>query len=230
MSIVKVLPELRAGGGAQMALDGGLLATAEQVIARRYTWAPPALSLGRFQRFDPLPPGSPPLPFDVVRRPTGGRAVLHGEAFEWSFAVAFPPGVLGGGARAAVDVRTPYALVAVAFAAALQELGVTLDGGRETPYRRSALCFRSTLRYDLCSRGQKLVAMAQARSGGRALVHGSVLLSAPPPEMVQAVEALLGEPWEGEGLAGAGIVLAPDMLWAAVLRHLETGLRRLTRR
>ena len=88
MSIVKVLPELRAGGGAQMALDEGLLETAEEVIARRYTWAPPALSLGKFQELQ-LVPG---LPFDVVRRPTGGRAVLHGEEFEWSFAVAFPPG------------------------------------------------------------------------------------------------------------------------------------------
>jgi lipoate-protein ligase A len=212
-----------------MALDSGLLATAEEVIARRYTWAPPALSLGRFQRFEPLPPTAPPLPFDVVRRPTGGRAVLHGEAFEWSFAVAFPSGLFAG-PRATVDVKTPYALVAVAFAAALQELGVTLDATRETPYRRSALCFASTLRYDLCSRGQKLVAMAQARSGGRALVHGSVLLAAPPAEMARAAEALLGEPWEGEGMAGAGIVLAPEMLWAAVLRHLERALRRLTRR
>ncbi len=100
MSIVKILPDFRSGGGAQMALDIGLLETVDEVIARRYTWAPPALSIGKFQEVETVPG----LPFEVVRRPTGGRAVLHGEGFEWSFAVAFPPGVPTEGPRAAVDV------------------------------------------------------------------------------------------------------------------------------
>jgi len=92
VSIVKILPDIRTGGGPQMALDAGLLETVDEVMARRYTWAPPALSVGKFQDVG-LVPG---LPFEVVRRPSGGRAVLHGEAFEWSFAVAFPPGVPSG--------------------------------------------------------------------------------------------------------------------------------------
>ena len=205
-----------------MALDSGLLETAEGVIARRYTWAPPALSLGRFQEFEAVPG----LPLDVVRRPSGGRAVLHGETFEWSFAVAFPPGVPGGGPRASVDVGGPYGLVAVAFAAALTELGVTLDGRGETPYQRSALCFAGALRYDLCARGEKIVAMAQAKKEGRSLVHGSVLMRRPPRELTEVVEALLGEPWQGEGLAAAGIVLAPETIWNATLLRLEAALRR----
>ena len=73
MSIVKVLPELCAPGAAQMALDAGLLETADEVIARRYMWSPPALSLGKFQEYAPVAG----LPFEVVRRPTGGRAILH---------------------------------------------------------------------------------------------------------------------------------------------------------
>ena len=223
MSIVKVLPELRAPGSAQMALDTGLLDTAEEVIARRYVWAPPALSLGKFQKYEPVPG----VPFDVVRRPSGGRAVLHGEEFEWSFAVAFPPGALGAGAGAGVDVATSYGLVAAAFAAALDELGVTLDGNREAPYQRSALCFAGALRHDLLSRGEKIVAVAQARREGRVLVHGSVLERRPPDELVQVVEALLGEPWQGEGLAGAGQVLVQETLWNGVLARLEGGLRTL---
>ena len=201
MSIVKILPDFRSGGGAQMALDTGLLETVDEVIARRYTWAPPALSIGKFQELQTVPG----LPFEVVRRPSGGRAVLHGEAFEWSFAVAFPPGVPGGGPRAAVDVGGPYGLVAAAFAAALEELGVTLDGSGEVPYQRSALCFAGALRYDLCCRGEKVVAIAQAKKEGRTLVHGSFLMERPPDELVLAVEALVGENWQAEGLAGAGV-------------------------
>jgi len=223
MSIVKVLPELRAGGGAQMALDTGLLLTAETVIARRYLWAPPALSLGKFQKYDPVPG----VPFEVVRRPTGGRAVLHGEGFEWSFAVAFPPGALGAGPGAGVDVTTPYDVVAGAFAGALTDLGVTLDESRAEPYRRSALCFAGALRHDILSRGEKLVAIAQAKHEGRTLVHGSVLECRPPDELVQVAETLLGEPWQGEGLAGAGQTIAPEMIWNRVLVSLETSLRAL---
>ena len=221
MSIVKILPDFRSGGGAQMALDAGLLETVDEVIARRYTWAPPALSIGKFQELQVVPG----LPFEIVRRPSGGRAVLHGEEFEWSFAVALPPGVPSGGPRAAVDVGGPYGIVAAAFAGALRELGVTLDGSGETPYQRSALCFAGALRYDICARGQKIVAIAQAKREGRTLVHGSVLMRRPPDELVLAVEALLGEPWQGEGLAGAGVVLAPETIWNATLRRLEAVLR-----
>jgi lipoate-protein ligase A len=223
VSIVKVLPEYRAGGGEQMALDEGLLETVEEVIARRYTWAPPALSIGKFQELQ-LVQG---LPFQVVRRPTGGRAVLHGEAFEWSFAVAFPPGVPSAGPRAAVDVGGPYGLVALAFTAALRELGVMLDDPGEVAYQRSALCFAGALRYDICSRGQKVVAIAQAKKEGRTLVHGSFLMERPPAELTLAVEALVGEVWESEGLAGSGAMLAPETIWNTTLRKLEVALRKL---
>jgi lipoate-protein ligase A len=223
VSIVKILPDFRSGGGAQMAFDAGLLETVDGVIARRYTWAPPALSIGKFQELQVVPG----LPFEVVRRPTGGRAVLHGETFEWSFAVAFPPGVPVRGPRAAVDVGGPYGLVAAAFAAALTELGVTLDGSGEVPYQRSALCFAGALRYDICSRGEKIVAIAQAKREGRTLVHGSFLMERPPHELVLAVEALVGEPWQAAGLAGAGVVLAPETVWNTTLLRLEAALRRI---
>lgn len=224
MSIVQVLPDLRASGAAQMALDTGLLQTADRVIARKYSWAPVALSLGRFQKYEAVPG----LPFDVVRRPSGGRAVLHGEDFEWSFAVALPPGALGAGTRAGADAAKPYDMVTGAFAGALEALGVQLDDGRDQPYHLSTLCFATSLRHDLLARGEKLVAVAQARVGGRVLVHGSVLQRRPPDELVQVAETLLGEPWQGDGLAGAGYVLAPEMVWRRVLVRLEAALRAVT--
>lgn len=216
-----MLPDLLAAGGVQMALDGGLLQTVESVLARRYTWSPPALSLGKFQRVAL----APQLPFDVVRRPSGGRAVLHGEDFEWSFAVAFPPGTFGDRPSASVDLQTPYGLVAGAFAGALEELGAVLDGSDETACRRSSFCFATIMRHDLMARGEKIVAIAQARDRGRVLVHGSVLERRPSREYTQAAEILLGEPWEGDGLAGGGYSVVRDTLWRGVLARLEAGLR-----
>jgi lipoate-protein ligase A len=222
VSVVRVLPELRAAGGAQMALDAGLLDTAEGVLARRYTWAPPAVSVGKFQS---VPAAAAELPFTVVRRPTGGRAVLHGEGFEWSFAVVFPPGAPGAHGP---DPATPYDAVAGAFAGAFGDRELSLDASREESYRHSPLCFASALRHDLFARGEKVVAIAQARRRGRVLVHGSVLERRPPDELIEAVERLFAEPWRGEGLAGAGAMLAPEMIWTRVLVRLEAALRGLT--
>ena len=100
-----------------------------------------------------------------------------------------------------------------------------MDEGRTEPYHRSALCFAGALRHDILSRGEKLVAIAQAKHGGRTLVHGSVLERRPPDELVQVAETLLGEPWQSDGLAGAGHTLAPEMIWNRVLAGLETSLR-----
>jgi lipoate-protein ligase A len=215
VSLVRWLPPLEAGGGVQMAFDDGLLETAERVIARQYTWDPPALSLGKFQQ---VVLGRP-LPFEVVRRPSGGRAVLHGAAFEWSFAVVFPAGALRD-----ERVATPYELVSGAFAAALRAAGVPLDVTRAEPYQRSALCFASALRHDLLAGGSKLVAVAQARRGTRTLVHGSVLERRPPLQLVAAAEELLDEPWRGGGLEAGGVVVARERLWRAVLEQLEAAL------
>jgi hypothetical protein len=124
-------------------------------------------------------------------------------------------------------VDVPYDLVAGSFAAALTALGVTLDDERVEPYHRSALCFATSLRHDLSARGEKLVAVAQARAGGRVLVHGSVLERRPPEELTQVAETLLDEPWQGEGLAGAGYLLGADMIWRRVLVRLEAALRGL---
>jgi hypothetical protein len=136
------------------------------------------------------------LPFDIVRRPSGGRAVLHGADFEWSFAVVFPPGAARNGNR----VDTTYALVSAAMADALRAAGVTLTAEREEPYRRSALCFATSLRHDLHAAAGKVVAVAQVRRGGATLVHGSVMERRPPAMLTDVVERLVGEPWSGEGM------------------------------
>ena len=224
------LPLLRACGDEQMACDERLLAGTADIaepgsqrpVVRRYLWSPPAVSLGRFQE---LSAGArralEAAGLDVVCRPSGGRLVLHGEGFEWSFAVVWPAGALPYGTRA------PYRLVHAAMAAALSELGVAPDATRDEPYARSPLCFASALRHDLLVAGAKAVAVAQSQRGGRCLVHGSVLERRPPARLCAAVEAATGERWQAEGLAAGGA--APDgaTLWSAFIGHLT---REATRR
>ena len=237
------LPLLRASGDRQMGIDEGLLedadpgptgpgdaggpigtvdpaglvghAAASALTARRYLWSPPAVSLGRFQELSAAARSAlAGAGLDVVRRPSGGRLVLHGEGFEWSFAVVWPAGALPFGTRA------PYRLVRAAMAGALSDVGVAPDDARDEPYTRSPLCFASALRHDLLVAGTKAVAVAQCQRDGRCLVHGSVLERRPPAALVAAVEAAVGQPWEGAGLAGAEIVPDGATLWAAFVDRL----------
>ena len=217
------LPLLRASGEEQMARDARLLDEVTVLTVRRYLWSPAAVSLGKFQ--PELRPGAraalAAAGIDVVRRPSGGRLVLHGEGFEWSFAVAVPPGLLPYGTHAA------YRLVRAAMAAALTEAGARPDAVRDEPYARSALCFSSALRHDLLVAGAKAVAVAQVRHGDRHLVHGSVLERRPPAGLVAAIEAAAGEPWRADGLASSG--LAPDgaALWRRFVIALDAALQRV---
>ncbi|MFI5048219.1 MAG: biotin/lipoate A/B protein ligase family protein, partial [Acidimicrobiia bacterium] len=80
----RLIDDLDAGidAGGQMAADHALLAgvaAGETPALRLYRWVPPALSLGRFQPEDDVDRDAcERLGVDVVRRPTGGRGLLHG--------------------------------------------------------------------------------------------------------------------------------------------------------
>ena len=210
-----VLPPAAADGAAQMARDEELLETARGTVARRYVWEPPAISLGKFQEVD----ATSGLGVEVVRRPTGGRAVLHGAGFEWSFAVVFPLVELGS-----PSLQGSYRFVTTALRRAFEREGVRFDDSREVPYQRSALCFTTALRHDLLVAGDKVVAVAQARRGRNVLVHGSVLERRPPEGLVAAIERLVGEPWRGEGLAATGLAVDADRVWERFTAHLEAAL------
>jgi lipoate-protein ligase A len=88
-----LLPLLDADGERQMAIDRWMLAAVGQnglppALLRFYTWSVPTVSLGRHQRqaHASLPPD-----VAVVRRPSGGAAVLHGGDLCYALALASPP-------------------------------------------------------------------------------------------------------------------------------------------
>jgi lipoate-protein ligase A len=155
-----------------MAIDHALAECLEPGagVLRLYRWSRPTLSLGRNE-----PAAVHPLDalrakgLDLVRRPTGGRAVLHDA--ELTYAVAAP--LVGWGTRAA------YRAINGALAAALRSLGAPVGlADEELPALApdAGPCFGSPAAGEVVASGRKLVGSAQARIGGAFLQHGSILL------------------------------------------------------
>jgi lipoate-protein ligase A len=167
-------------GVENMAIDEALLTTARRAgwcVLRVYTWSRPTLSVGRHQAardvYDPLIARD--LGIDVVRRLTGGRAVLHHR--EVTYSVAAP--------LVSTDpVRTWYASVNGILTRALRALGVPAalaarNGRAAVP--GSAPCFEHPAEGEVVVDGRKLVGSALVREGGALLQHGSILLEDDQP-------------------------------------------------
>jgi lipoyl(octanoyl) transferase len=177
-----------------MALDEVLL---ESVIAggppvvRFYTWQPPTLSLGVNQPVREVDRAACATQgFGLVRRLTGGRAVLHHHELTYSIVARENDSHVSGG------VIESYRKISAALVAGLRDLGAVvaltapdralirsiaqarrereLDEKAETSH--GAVCFDAASAYELTARGRKLVGSAQARRGGALLQHGSILL------------------------------------------------------
>ncbi len=168
--------------GMNMALDEAILSACEAGTApptlRVYGWQPPALSLGYAQRVDKEvnTDACRRYGIDIVRRPTGGRAVLHDDEVTYSVVM---PITLHDGTRTLTE---HYHLIGRALAAALAHLGLEVRLAR--PQRAvkerqapSPACFAALSRYELSVEGKKLVGSAQKRGQQALLQHGSIPLS-----------------------------------------------------
>jgi lipoyl(octanoyl) transferase len=160
-------------GPDNMALDQALLESVQAgglPALRLYRWNPPCLSLGRNQPargfHAALEAGGAVA---VVRRPTGGMAVLHDR--ELTYAVVLPVGELGG-------PRDSYVAINCALAAGLQRLGVParLAAGGAVGRPRAGPCFSAAAPGEVVAAGRKLVGSAQRRIGRALLQHGSILI------------------------------------------------------
>jgi lipoate-protein ligase A len=172
-----------------MALDHALalrLAPSEGVV-RLYGWERPTLSLGRNEPAKGLYTleAVSSAGVGVVRRPTGGRAVLHWR--ELTYAVVAPIDAWGG-------LREAYFGINLVLAGAIRGLGVPVEvvgspapavgsvgrPGATAAARAAPLdagpCFQAPASGEIVSRGRKLVGSAQMRVEGALLQHGSILL------------------------------------------------------
>jgi lipoate-protein ligase A len=175
----RLLDDLGCAHGAaeQMARDVELLddvAGGAPPVLRLYRWGRPALSLGRFQPHDDVDSAAcDRLGVDVVRRPTGGRAILHGRDLTYAVAMPRPAGAAG-------SVAAVHDLLAGALVAGLARLGVDAAVARhDADGPTGPVCFTGMQGADLRVGERKLCGSAQVRRRGRVhavLQHGSILL------------------------------------------------------
>lgn len=186
---------------------------------RFYGWNPGCLSLGRLQKTLPLGALMPPeeRDFDVVRRPTGGRAVWH--EWELTYSIAAPLAWLP---EAAQGVQGAYEWLSRGFLLGLEELGIRSqlapaqkrgDGGPN--------CFAQSAACDFQVNGKKLIGAAQCRLEGAFLQHGSLLLRVNEARW----EALTGGPMTGAtSLEELGLKVSAEQ----IARYLSQGFERAT--
>jgi lipoate-protein ligase A len=233
-------------GASNMALDDALLeaqaAGAAPPTLRLYRWAPACLSLGRFQRGAEIDRGAcARAGVPVVRRPSGGRALLHDDELTYALALRADHPALAG----ADSILESYRRISAALLAGLRLLGVPAELAPAARRRgASAACFDTPASYELTVEGRKLVGSAQARRDGALLQHGAIpltphadrlssLLVASPPDLDRkmiAVDQALGRSVAFDTLAGAlaegfraawGIRLEPGAWSAAELGRAE---------
>lgn len=215
--------------GYNMAVDEAMADACRQGLTgptlRLYEWDRPAISLGYFQRAEHVvnldqcrAAGVP-----VVRRTTGGRAVVHHRELTYSVVApvphpGFPP-----------TIRGAYDVVARALARALTALGLTVEVHAREPRRMghgvgSPLCFDATSRSEIRINGKKAVGSAQRRWNRAFLQHGSIILEPAPDDWTTWFRGPLRDAAPLRGLSETGRVTDVDVLRRALCAGFEHAL------
>lgn len=166
-----------------MALDEAIAIKVRQEHSpptlRTYGWSRRSVSLGYFQRSADLDIGHcRENEIDIVRRPTGGRAVLHGDEITYSFSVQTKTGCFSSG------LLDSYERISSALMSALSILGLSPRSATnrertksENRNTHSPLCFQSVSFGEISINGMKVIGSAQKRWGEGLLQQGSIPLT-----------------------------------------------------
>lgn len=157
-----------------MALDEALALACDEkprATVRFYGWTRPTLSLGRFQSVGDVDlEECARRDFEWVRRPTGGRAVLHDH--ELTYSVVAPIELLGE------SVHRSHERISRALAVGLQKFGLKAEFASPRrgirPYAPTAACFAVPASVELTVQGKKVIGNAQMRTKKSLLQHGSI--------------------------------------------------------
>lgn len=144
---------------------------------RLYSWNPPCLSLGHAQSFKDVDVTRlHSHGWEVVRRLTGGRAILHTDELTYSVTGSAEEPALTGG------VLESYNRLAQALLYAIRELGLPVEIKEHIPVGHASsvtnpVCFEVPSTYEITVQGKKLIGSAQARKKEGVLQHGSLPLT-----------------------------------------------------
>jgi lipoate-protein ligase A len=212
VNAVRLIIDQPARGAWNMAVDEALLESASDGVAtlRLYQWSEPTLSLGYFQAVAARAQHAASRQSPLVRRASGGGAIVHDRELTYSFATPIR-------ARFGRQPAELYHRLHGTLIAALGELGVVAEmcqpastlPADAAPF----LCFQRRTRGDVLCGVVKIAGSAQRRHRGGLLQHGSVLLSGSPaaPELPGILEA-------------AGVSLSAEELSERWTNHLALGL------
>ena len=143
-------------------LHDAILTSSKDMFVRFYNWSPKCISLGKNQHEEEF---YKDFGIDIVRRPTGGRALLHD--MELTYCVVSP--VIKG-----QSVIQSYKEISNALILGFKKLGIELNYAGEHK-GNMRYCMNISCGADVCHNGKKLIGSAQFRSQGYFLQHGSIL-------------------------------------------------------
>jgi lipoyl(octanoyl) transferase len=189
MNIWRLMITPAARGAWNMAVDEAILEHAgrgeSRPTLRLYAWDPACLSLGHAQSFADVDLARlRGRGWEVVRRATGGRAILHTDELTYSVTGSAEEPALAGG------VLESYNRLAQALLLAVKNLGLPVEIKEEKARENTAsnpVCFEVPSTYEITVGGKKLIGSAQARKKEGVLQHGSLPLTGDLTRICQAL-------------------------------------------
>ncbi len=173
---MKIIPFEVNTGAKNMQIDRDLLENAiksqsTEHIFRLYGWSPRCISLGRNQKADFLDKKLlEKYGIDLVKRLTGGRALLHDKELTYSYIC--PVSTLQNGD----SIMESYKEISQIFFEPFKKLGIELEIAQRTHSNYDVnYCMQVATSADICYKGRKLIGSAQFRKEGYILQHGSIL-------------------------------------------------------
>lgn len=163
-------------GEKNMQIDNDLLDFAinnkiDEPIFRLYGWSPACVSLGRNQKDDFLDKEFlKSKNIDIVRRLTGGRALLHDKEITYSYVCSV------SSLKNGESVVESYKEISQILIDSFEKMGINLEFGQKKQSTKFDYCMSLSTGADLCYEGKKLIGSAQFRKEGYILQHGSILI------------------------------------------------------
>ena len=177
-------------GFRNMAIDEAIMIAHREGLVpptiRFYQWSPPAVSLGYFQDLKKEIDVNVcrNLGIDIVRRPTGGKAVLHDKELTYSFVITETHPLVND------SILETYKKISKGIIKGLSYLGIGAElvplkekfrenlsiNIPQNPLKFKSICFSVPSQYEVQVEGQKIVGSAQVRKKGIVLQHGSLLI------------------------------------------------------